>query len=315
MQSDYDYDEVLQIKTAWYYYMEGMTQQEIGEHLGLSRLRVNRLLDRARKNGMIQFQIRPGHGGRMATERSLIHQFQLKDALVVPSPVHPEDTNENVALAAAAYIHDRMQPQDYINMGYGDTTSRVLNHLATMSETPVNVVSLTGGVSNYLPNVHSSIFNIKLHLTPTPLLMQSRELVEEIRKEPQVQHILEMTDLASMSIIGIGGLDSTSTIVRGGLITENDSLVLGMKGAVGDLLGHFIDENGQLVPTELEYRLITLSLDCLKNLNHTIGVAAGARKVRAILAALRGNYLNVLITDETTAEMILDLSQADEALK
>ena len=65
MSDTYDYDEILQLKTAWYYYMEGLTQQEIGQRLGIPRLRVNRLIDRARKTGMVQFSIRSGHTTRL----------------------------------------------------------------------------------------------------------------------------------------------------------------------------------------------------------------------------------------------------------
>ena len=129
-------------------------------------MRVNRLLDKARKAGIIQFSVREGDSKRMIVERELITQFGLKDAFVVPSPINEQDINESVAQAAAMYIHERLDKSGYINMGYGDTSSRILNHLANICEFPVNVVSLTGGVNYYLPNTRSSIFNAKLYLTP-----------------------------------------------------------------------------------------------------------------------------------------------------
>ena len=82
MSDTYDYDEILQLKTAWYYYMEGLTQQEIGQRLGIPRLRVNRLIDRARKTGMVQFSIRSGHTTRLELERQLIKTFHLRDAFI-----------------------------------------------------------------------------------------------------------------------------------------------------------------------------------------------------------------------------------------
>ena len=311
MSKEYDYEEILLVKVAWFYYIEGFTQQEIGEYLGIPRLRVNRLLDKARRNGIIRFSIRENDSNRMEIEQNLIKHFQLKDAFVVPSPIDGKDVNEGIAQAAAMYISERIDKSSFINMGYGDTTSRILNYLSNMSEFPVNVVSLTGGVNYYLPNTRSNIFNAKLYLTPAPLLMKNAEMVQAIEKEPSVQQILNMVSLAQLSVVGIGGMDEDATIVTNGMFTSNDFLLLSMKGAVGDILCHFIDQNGQLVPSETEGRLISTSLEALKSLENTIGVAAGENKVKAILAALRGGYLDILITDENTASSILEISGTD----
>ena len=157
------------IKTAWYYYLENMTQQKISELLGISRIRVIKLLEKARQTGIIQFKIREDSASRMQVERELAAAYGLKDVFVVPS-VPDGDLNETIAKAAAMYISGRLTDNCFINMGYGDTPSRVLNNLATMTERPISCVSLTGGVNYYLPNTRSNIFNIKLYLIPAPLL-------------------------------------------------------------------------------------------------------------------------------------------------
>jgi DNA-binding transcriptional regulator LsrR (DeoR family) len=305
MAREYDYEEALLVKVAWLYYIGECTQQQIGEYLGIPRLRVNRLLDRARKTGIIQFSIRSGDQSRMEIEQGLIDQFHLKDAFVVPTPADEKNINDFVAQAAAMYINERIDKSSYINMGYGDTTSRILNHLSNITEFPVNVVSLTGGVNYYLPNTCSNIFNARLYLTPAPLLMRNAELVRSIEQEPGVAQIFNMASLAQMSIVGIGGMDEDATIVTNGMLTHNDFLLLSMKGAVGDILCHFIDCNGQPVPSDIEGRLISTPLETLKKLTNTIGVAAGPVKTGAILAALRGGYLDILITDEETASSVL----------
>ncbi|MDO4260973.1 MAG: sugar-binding transcriptional regulator [Eubacteriales bacterium] len=307
MEKEYAYEEKLLVKVAWYYYIEGFTQQEIGEYLGIPRLRVNRLLDKARKTGVIHFSVRDGDTGRMQVERALISQYGLKDAFVVPSPMYDRDINESVAQAAAMYIHERLDKSGYINMGYGDTSSRILNHLANICEFPVSVVSLTGGVSYYLPNTQSSIFNAKLYLTPAPLVMANAEIVDAMEREPGVEQIRSMATLAQMSVVGIGGIDENATLITNGTLTQNELLLLSMKGAVGDMLCHFIDRDGRLVPSDLEGRLMSTSLETLKTMRNTIGVAGGKKKAEAILAALRGGYLDILITDEKTAADVLEL--------
>lgn len=311
LDNEFSYEDKLLTKVAWYYYIEGYTQQEIGEYLSIPRLRVNRLLDKARKAGNIQFSVREGDSKRMIVERELITQFGLKDAFVVPSPLNEQDINESVAQAAAMYIHERLEKTGYINMGYGDTSSRILNHLANICEFPVNVVSLTGGVNYYLPNTRSSIFNAKLYLTPAPLLMASEDIVKAMEQEPSVKQIRHMATLAQMSIVGIGGVDSNATLLTNGTLNHSDVLLLSMQGAVGDMLCHFIDKDGNVIQSSLERRLMSTPLEQLKEMNNSIGVAGGSTKSEAILAALKGNYLDVLITDETTATNVLRLKNQE----
>ena len=311
LDNEFSYEDKLLTKVAWYYYIEGYTQQEIGEYLSIPRLRVNRLLDKARKAGIIQFSVREGDSKRMIVERELITQFGLKDAFVVPSPINEQDINESVAQAAAMYIHERLDKSGYINMGYGDTSSRILNHLANICEFPVNVVSLTGGVNYYLPNTRSSIFNAKLYLTPAPLLMASEDIVKAMEQEPSVKQIRHMATLAQMSIVGIGGVDSNATLLTNGTLNHSDVLLLSMQGAVGDMLCHFIDKDGNVIQSSLERKLMSTPLEQLKEMSNSIGVAGGSTKSEAILAALKGNYLDVLITDETTATNVLRLKNQE----
>ncbi len=308
MEKTYDYEETLLVKVAWYYYIGGLTQQEIGEHLEIPRLRVNRLLDKARKCGVIHFSVREHDHNRMTIEQQLIRRFHLKDVFVVPTPQDEKETTENVAHAAAMYLNERISKNIYINMGYGDTTSRILNHLSDMSEFTVNVVSLTGGVNYYLPNTRSSIFNARLFLTPAPLLMKTPEMADAIKQEDSVRQITSMVPLSQFNVIGIGGMNPEATLVSNGMISGSDFRLLSMKGAVGDILCHFIDKDGCPVDSEYEARLISTPLDSLRSMGNIIGVAAGATKVPAILGTLRGSYIDVLITDEQTAQMILSES-------
>ncbi len=307
----YDYEEVLLIKTAWYYYIENLTQQRVSELLGISRMRVMRLLEKARNSGVIQFTIRKDSAKRMEAERALAAKFSLKDVCIVPdaSERGQDATNAIVSRAAAMYIHDRLENNRFINIGYGDTTSRVLNSLATMAEEPISCVSLTGGVNNYLPNMQSNVFNARLYLIPAPLIVSSREMVAAIQDEPSMLEIRRMLGPSAFTVIGIGGMSADATIFRSGILNRNEMLYLKRRGAVGDVLSHFLDAGGNLVETEIEEKLISTPLPILKSLDNVIGVAAGPDKVEAIHAALLGEYVDILITDEQTAQALLAVSE------
>lgn len=295
----------LTLKAAWYYYIDGMTQQSISEKLGLSRVKVIRLLETARQTGIIQFKIRTAPGMNIALEESLTKKWGLEKAIVIPTPQNPSELNESIAIAAANYIADHLTNHAFINMGYGDTSSRMLNHLAAIAKNTFSVVSLTGGVSYYLPNTVSSIFNAQLHLFPAPLLISSQEAYQSILQEPSIQEVRRMIQLSTLSIVGIGGMSSNATIMTSGILSKNDFAYLAMKGAVGDILTHFIDKNGNKVQTSFDDRLVSTSLETLKSLQNVVGISGGPEKIEAIRAALRGQYLNMLITDEETAEELV----------
>lgn len=298
------YEKDLMEKIAWYYYIDNLTQQKIAELIGIPRLRVIKLLEKARQNGIIQFRITENKS-HVSMENDIAKRFGLKDVFIVSSASPIENRNEAIANAAAIYITNRIQDNAFINIGYGDTTSRILKHLAYNSDTQISFVSLTGGVNYYLPNSFSGIFNAKLYLMPAPFILSNKEMAEAVKKEPAVREIAEMVPLSSMTIIGIGGMDKKTTIVNNGMLSQKDLLYLSMQGAVGDILCHFLDINGNQVESPIDGRIITTSLETLANQNNVIGVAAGENKVNAIIGALNGNFLDVLITDQETAELII----------
>lgn len=301
-----NYEESLMVKAAWYYYFENLTQQAIADRLSISRMRVIKLLETARQTGVIQFRLRSDGVGMAQQSHDLIKKYHLKDVFLIPETDEDDShPNESIARAGAMYIADRLGDNACINVGYGDTLSRTLNHLATMVQNPVTCVSLTGGVSNYLPNTRSNVFNARLFLMPAPLLASSPEMAAAMRSENSVSEVIRMAQLSSFTLVGIGAMHDSATIVKSGTLNQNDLFYLKMNNAVGDVLCHFLDREGQLIHTPIEDRLISTSLDQLKQMPNVIGLAAGANKVDAIRAVLRGGYLDILITDEPTANLLL----------
>ncbi|MBF4803184.1 MAG: sugar-binding transcriptional regulator [Atopobium sp.] len=296
----------LATKAAWYYYMEDSTQAQIAEVMGVSRAKVIRLLEEARAQGIVQFSFRKNDSQRVSAEQLLIDRFGLKDAFVVPTPLDSSAINQSIAQGAAHYVSDHLREDGYLNIGYGDTVSRMLGFLAKNREESLNVVSLTGGVSYYLPSVGTTAYSMHLFLTPSPLVVSSRQVRDALLDEKSLQDVSTMTEYADMSVVGIGAAVEGATVLRNGILNEGELTVLKMQGAVGDVLNHFMDKDGNLIQTEIEDRVISTDLDKLRQLKNVVGVAGGKDKVTAIKAVLNGGYLNVLITDsDTAAELLL----------
>lgn len=295
----------LATKAAWYYYMEDNTQAQIAEVMGISRAKVIRLLEEARAQGIVQFSFRKNDSQRISAEQLLIDRFGLKDAFVVPTPLDSSAINQSIAQSAAHYVSDHLREDGYLNIGYGDTVSRMLGFLAKNREESLNVVSLTGGVSYYLPTVGTTAYSMRLFLTPSPLVVSSRQVRDALLDEKSLQDVSTMTEYADMSVVGIGAAVERATVLRNGILNEGELAVLKMQGAVGDILNHFVDKDGNLIQTEIEDRVISTDLDKLRQLKNVVGVAGGKDKVTAIKAVLNGGYLNVLITDSDTATELL----------
>lgn len=295
----------LATKAAWYYYMEDNTQAQIAEVMGISRAKVIRLLEEARAQGIVQFSFRKNDSQRVSAEQLLIDRFGLKDAFVVPTPLDSSAINQSIAQSAAHYVSDHLREDGYLNIGYGDTVSRMLGFLAKNREESLNVVSLTGGVSYYLPTVGTTAYSMRLFLTPSPLVVSSHQVRDALLDEKSLQDVSTMTEYADMSVVGIGAAIEGATVLRNGILNEGELTVLKMQGAVGDILNHFIDKDGNLIQTEIEDRVISTDLDKLHQLKNVVGVAGGKDKITAIKAVLNGGYLNVLITDSDTAANLL----------
>jgi lsr operon transcriptional repressor len=90
-------------------------------------------------------------------------------------------------------------------------------------------------------------------------------------------------------------------------LTAADARDLRERGVVGDILGQFFDANGKVADVPIHDRRIGIDLEDLKYIPKVVGVAGGLHKVPAILGALHGGFLDVLVTNELAAVQMLEL--------
>lgn len=306
-ESSFEY--MLALRAAWYYYMENMTQQQISEIMGVSRMRVVKLLESARQSGIIQFRFRSDQSYRMDLEQRFIRRWNLKDAFIVSVDSSTADVDTSLGKAAAMYLADQIHEDCFINWGHGNTLNKTLSQLLQMCNHHLSIIGLTGGVDYYLPRSRTMYYNAKLHVIPAPLIMSSAEAARMMMMEKSVQEIFNMIGHASLTVVGIGGISPNATLVKNGTLSKNDLLLLTMKGAVGDILSQFIDKDGNKIQSAFDDRMVSISLDVLKELPNVIGIAGGVNKAAAIRAALQGGYLNRLIIDEETANLIMNMDE------
>lgn len=298
------FKESLLYKVAWLYYIDEMTQKDIADMLSISRIKVIKMLEEARRRKIVQFHFSTYFRNKNDLETSLIEKYNLKDVLVVPWSVK-ENLAENLGQATAMYLNDFLQDGETIGVGYGVTIGAILKNLAKISNKQFSIISMTGGVMPYVQQIGSRIFNLQPYLIPAPLIVSKKEIADIISKEKAVKDIFELARTTKVVVTGIGGMTDNPTVLHSELLTEQEFTNLKSEGAVGDILMHFFDKRGELVDSDVESRIISTKLDDVKEKENIIAVAGGHSKLEAIHTALSLGFVNVLITDEATAESLL----------
>ncbi|WP_136440328.1 transcriptional regulator LsrR [Haemophilus influenzae] len=301
-------EEELLARMAWFYYHDNLTQSEIGEKLKLPRLKVSRLLEKARQLGIIKVQINSRFTGCFELEEALQQHFQLKYIRILPA-LEQHEINERLGVGAAQMLMSLMKPNQVLAIGFGDTIMKTLKYASEfITHNNIKLITLSGGVGPYMKGIGQLDGSCSVSIIPAPLRASSIEAARLFKREACVRDMMLAACSANTAIVGIGAMrqKGQATLLRSGYITEEKQQIIRNQGAVGDILGYFMRRDGSLQPDmPLHEELISVPLENLKKISNVVGVAGGEDKVEAILSALQGNYINSLVTEENTARMML----------
>ncbi|GAP22794.1 sugar-binding transcriptional regulator [Leptolinea tardivitalis] len=312
--SDYESSRLIS-KILMMYYMEDKSQAEIGQELGLSTAKINRLLKQARNQGYVEINIHTPFQHLLTLEKELESVTGLKHAVVVPKlGDNPKALLQSVGKAAATFFLEHIRDGDIICMGGGVTLSAMVESIPADQKYSVTVVPASGGVQGrYDTNVNSLVADLAIKLGGRSLSLHAPAVTDSPREREnllalrQIKEVLDLADHAQVALVGIGAVrPATASMFQFASLSQEDiSAITENKQAVGEMLVHLIDRQGRPVNSVLNQRIVGLELEDLKKIPLTIGIAALQNKVTPIIAALKGGYLKVLITDEETAKEVL----------
>ena len=313
--------EELLLRVAWYYYKDELTQDEIARRLSVSRASVGRLLDRARRVGLVSITLNAEYLDAFELSGELRRTFGLAEALVVPDhekePADHHTLNARIGLGGAQFMSTHLRPGGSLGVGWGETVSRVIAATNFGAVGPIHMVTLTGGVEGYLPTILSSKGEAGAEssevtsatVIPTPIMASTPALAAALRDEPTVQQVLKQACGVEHALVGVGTPAADATIVHMGYLNPADVRGLRERGVVGDILGQFFDADGNVVDLPIHDRRIGIELSDLMHVPKVVGVAGGLHKAQAILGALHGGFLDVLVTNELVAIRLLELER------
>lgn len=298
-------------------YVDGRTQEEIGQEFGLSRPKVQRLLERARTSGVVEIHIEAPAGLNLDLEARLVAAFGLADAIV--SPVRPDADSQRAAVArsAAKYLERRLAGGDVVAVSHGRDTGEVPRFFRPARALDVVFASAMGGSPrvdtptnpNEICRALADKCGGRAESLYAPAYVENAEMRDRLLEQEAVASTLAIAARANVALIGIGGTDDGCTMVRSGCLSLHEIARLRHQGAVGDVLGNYVDVHGALIAAPHSGRLIALSIDDLRRIRTVIAVASEPEKTLAILGALRAGIVDVLIVDEANATALLDLAQ------
>ena len=318
-------DELLSIRAAELYYEDDKTQDEIGSILRLTRWKVGRLLAQAKADGFIRIEIVHPRARRLPIERRLRETCGLSDAIVV-STAGVDDHDElqaRVAQAAADYLSTLRPAPRTLGICWGRTLHEISVHLEDGWAPGVDVVQINGGVSLTRRAGTAATTAVtsaqkgrgQAALLPSPAILERMETKQAIEADRAVAAVLWLASTANAYLFSAGPADETSVLVDSGYLTAADVAGLVRRGAVGDVLGRYIDAAGGIVDPELDERTVGLPLENLRAATHSIAVISGPTK-HAVAAAVVGSGLcTVLVTDEDTATSLIERQMNNEGLR
>lgn len=300
------------------YYNAEMTQNQIAERFFTSRSKISRMLKEARQLGIVEITIREPWDRNMELEQQFIQRFPLKDVRVIQT----KEANDTMVLqklgeVAAYYMDNQIDEHTILGISWGNTMYHTVKSVKTSKNIPLTVVPIMGAANIRRPERDSIDLAKELayayggtyHYIYAPLFVNSEEIRNSLEEEPNIKECLNLAKSANMILTSVGSIVYKSWKAY---LSSRDLYNLEKKGAIGHIGGHFYDKDGQEVQTPMVGKMIGVGLDDIKNTENVICVAGLEMKAEAILGAIRGRYINTLITDEDAARKILELDQKNK---
>lgn len=304
----------LAARAAWLSYVGGYRQEDIAERLHVSRVKVNRLIAKAHRRGMVRVFVEGSVADCVALEDALAKRFGLQFALVAPSLNGGELPLATLGNAGSRFLHSVLEngPELTIGVGHGRTIASVVDSLPRVSRPGVRFVSLLGGiVRNAVANPFDIIHRLgertggETYFMPVPFVADSVADKSVLTAQRSLREVFELAAETELCIVGIGELSDNAFMRLSGMVSDADFRELREAGAVGEVLGQFLDGDGRPLDVDVNRRSIGLKLNDLRGGRRVVAIAGGPSKVAAIGAVLRTGVITGLITDEGTARSIV----------
>ncbi len=303
-------------KVARMYHERGIRQTDIAATLHLSQARVSRLLKRAAELGIVRTVVTATPGVYTEIEEALEERYGLAEAVVVDVEGTDEEIIAGLGSAGATYLETTLTGGERIGISsWSQTLLAVVDRMQPFRLPGAeSVIQLMGGFGNSsvqtqgnrLLTEFARLVGARATFVSAPALVGNKIIRESLLNDPAMESVAREWARLTIVLAGIGSLPPSPLLRASGNaadLAEQDRLHAA--GAVGDVCQRFFDAAGNLVPSDLDDRVVGIDADTLRRIPRRIGIAGGESKHSAIHAAVLGGWTNVLLTDTGTAGALL----------
>jgi lsr operon transcriptional repressor len=311
-------DDQAMVRAAWMYYMEGLTQDRIAARLALTRLRVNRLLAEARSSGLVGITINSQLASCLAVEQQLREVCGLRAAVIVPTPQDAQAIPTLLGRAAGEYLSGYLEqnPVRAIGVGWGATLREAIRFVKPGRWPGIRVNSMMGGLTHGLEiNTFQTASALAARLgaqcsyLAAPIYAGTEKSRNTLVSQDVFKQAFEEIERNDVALLSVGDLSQNSLLIRYGLPKSVTAASLRRAGAVGDVMGRFLDGTGRPVAHPLNKQVISPALKVLAAIPAVIVASGGQNKAPVIAAVLKAQLASVLVCDEQAALAALRLFQ------
>ena len=304
------------IRAAWMSFVGGRTQTEIAGYLGISQAKVHRLISYAMTEGIVRIEVTERPVECLQMETDLTDRFGLSHCIVVPQEAEQSGDDlasiNAVAATAAHYLAALIGSKKIkqVGVGMGRTLRATIEALPDVSRPDLSIVSVSGSLTRKLSaNPYDVVQSFQArvggdgYFLPVPYLAKSCEEKEMFRRQESVVELLTRARGSDLFVIGIGSLSDDGHLITNRIITPAERDELLAKGAVGDLMGRFLDSRGNLLETDLGNKAVGIHFEEIRGAR-VLGLVGGISKIQATLSALRSGIITDLVIDEALARLV-----------
>lgn len=308
-------DERLLTKCSAMYYFEYMTQNEISNILGISRPTVSRLLKEAREKGIVKIQIQNLHESNcdyyQELEQQIEKKYGLLEAIIISDTSDENDLKMELGKATAKYLERVLKDRDIVGVSMGTTLKEVSRFVSSECRVDATFVPLIGGTGQLRMEIHpnqiamdlSRAFSSKFKLLHAPAVISDLKIKNNFEKEKSLKDVMDFINKTNIAIVGIGAPTEKSTMMATGYFDKNQIKdIKNNSNAVGDICLQFYDINGDYKKFPDNKRVFGIELEKLREIDRVVGVAGGEEKLESIIGAIRGKFINVLVTNYSCAK-------------
>lgn len=300
------------------YFIEGKNQSQIARTVGMTRSNVSRLLKEARETGIVKIQINHPHNENHVLAKKLVERFNLINARVIDVD-HNQQILPKIGQAAAEELVKYLNPGSILGTTWGTAVSATVDQVDVKTPIPeIKIVQLLGAQGAHIKEYdgHAVVRRLEEKFGGegiyfhAPFFVENSQMAELIMKSKSIEETLQLAAQADVALLGVGSIDiDHSSYFLAGYISKEEILSIQEKGVVGDVCAKFYDSRGNMIDHDLKDRVIGIHTETLQNIPIRLGVAGGLAKVDPIIGALKGNFINVLVTDTAAAIEVLKRTQ------